>query len=102
MCVIRVGLGQPLGNGEAVAIILKRAREIALRLKHVADPLIGDEEAALPFGVAGIGLDQALHDRKAVLIRLECCSGVALLLEHGTDLVVGNGKVALPDRIVRV
>jgi hypothetical protein len=39
--VARIGFRQPLCNGEAIAVGLERAGEIALRDLHVADLVVG-------------------------------------------------------------
>ena len=53
-----VGLGQAVGDGEAVPVGFQRLGEIALRRQHVADLLVGDGEIALPAGIGGVGLGQ--------------------------------------------
>ena len=63
-----IGLGEACGNGKTVLIGLQRAGEIALRLKHLANPLVGDGEIALPVGIGRIGLGKTGADGKAVLI----------------------------------
>ena len=60
-----VGLGQALGDGEAVAEGFQRLGEIALRHQHVADLVIGDREIALPAGIARVG-----RARRSMMARL--------------------------------
>src|SRR5262249_22793261 len=43
-----VGRGQALSDGEAVAVGLQRLAQIALRHQHVADPVVGPRQIALP------------------------------------------------------
>jgi hypothetical protein len=38
--IAEVGLGQPISDGKAVAVGGERARKIALRQLHIADPLV--------------------------------------------------------------
>jgi hypothetical protein len=44
--IARIGLRDALGNGEAVLERFQRAREIALRLLHIANLFVGDRQIA--------------------------------------------------------
>src|SRR5260370_26415409 len=56
------GRCQTLSDGKPVAERFQRLRQIALRLKHVADSVIGHRQIALPARVAGVGLRQTLRN----------------------------------------
>ena len=70
--IARVGLGQALSDGEAVAVGLQRLAQLALRHQHVADIVVGGRQIALPAGIAWVGLGQALCDGEAVAVGLQC------------------------------
>ena len=75
--VAGVGLGQPLGDGEAVAVGFQRARRVALRHQHVADLVVRHRQIALPSGVAGVGLGEALGDGPGEFVLRHCSLEVA-------------------------
>jgi hypothetical protein len=52
---------EAIGNGEAVRIGFQRASEVALRLLHAADLLIGHREIALPIRVARVRRRKTFH-----------------------------------------
>jgi hypothetical protein len=81
---------------------LQRSGEIALRLKHVADLVVGDGKIALPSGVAGIGLGQALGNGEAVPVGFQCGGEIALRHQHIADPFIGDGNIALPTNIAGI
>ena len=100
--VAGIGLRQPLGDGEAVAIGLQRSRKVALRHLHVADLVVRHRQIALPAGVAGIGLRQPLPDGEAVAIGFQRSRKVALRHLHIADLVVSGSEAVLIVGVVGV
>ena len=62
-----IGVRQPLYDGEAVAVGLKRAGKVALRHQRVADFHVRNREIELPARVGGIADKQIHHDLMALL-----------------------------------
>src|SRR5262249_3970185 len=100
--VVGIGRGEALYNGEGVAIGLERLLELALRLQHVAKPVIRDRQITLPQRIAGIGSGEALGDGVAVTIGLERLIKLALRHQHLADLAVRDRQIALPLRIAGI
>ena len=80
----------------------QRRRQVALRLLHVADPVVRDREVALPAGVAGVRFGQALGYRVQGPVARQRRRQVALRLLHVADLVVRGREVALPAGVAGV
>lgn len=87
---------QPLANGEARAVGLKRLGEIALHRENVADPIVGDRKVVLPLGVARVLRGKTRGNRQIGLVGLQRGGKIALRHQNIADLVVGHGKIALP------
>ena len=49
-----IARGEGLGNGKAGLVGIKRAGEIALSAKDIADLDVRDDEIALPSGIGGV------------------------------------------------
>ena len=100
--VAGIGLGEAVGDGEAVLVGFEGGGQIALVDLDVADLFVGDGEIALPSCVSGIGLGEAVGDGEAVLIGFEGVGEIALGDLDVSDLFVGDGEIALEVRAVRL
>ena len=64
-------IASPNSNTTRDGTGLERVCQIALRLQHDADIVVGGRKIALPTGIAGIDVGQALSDGETVAKRLE-------------------------------
>ena len=100
--LLRIGGGEALADGEAVAVGLERLVELALRHQHVADLVVRAPTDRAATAVAAVGGGEALGDGEAVAVGLERLVELALLHQHVADLVVGHRQVALPLRVAAI
>ena len=89
--IVRIGLGQVLPDGKAGPIGGERVRKVILRDPHVADPVVGDREVALPVVVVGTGGNQIGHDLPRLLRGRERTGGVADRLQRSRHLAERRG-----------
>ncbi len=98
--------GSALARRSAIARLswkdLQGFGQISLRHEHIAHPIVGDREIALPAGVARIGLGETVCNGEAVLEGLQGFGQIALRHEHIAHPIVGDRQIPLPAGVARI
>src|SRR4051794_7562281 len=89
--IARIGGGQALPNGEAVAIDVERLLGLALRHEHVANSLVGCRQTAQPLRIAGIAGSEPFEDSEGVAIGLDSLLKPSLRVQDVGYPAVGGG-----------
>ena len=85
-CIIWIGFGEAVSNGEAGLEALQGFGQVSLGHEHVAHLVVGDRQIALPSGIVRIGFGETVPNCETGLEGFQGFRQVSLRHEHVANL----------------